>query len=38
VPGSRMTMSGQGQVEGVTTKKGGTRQYRRADSVPERDM
>lgn len=37
VPGSRTMMSGQGQVEGVTTKKGGTRQYRRADSVPERE-
>ena len=37
VPGSRLSTSGQGQVEGVTTKKGGTRQYRRADSVPERD-
>jgi hypothetical protein len=29
--------SGQGQVEGVTSKKGGTRQYRRADSLPQRD-
>lgn len=37
VPGSRIMTSGQGQVEGVTTKKGGTRQYRRADSVPQRD-
>jgi outer membrane protein OmpA-like peptidoglycan-associated protein len=37
VPGSRIMTSGQGQVEGVTTKKGGTRQYRRADSVPQRE-
>jgi len=37
VPGSRISTSGQGQVEGVTTKKGGTRQYRRADSVPQRN-
>ncbi len=37
VPGSRVTISGQGQVEGVTSKKGGTRQYRRADSIPQRE-
>lgn len=37
VPGSRIMTSGQGQVEGVTTKKGGTRQYRRADSIPQRE-
>ena len=38
VPGNRVMTTGQGQVEGVTTKKGGTRQYRRVDSIPERDM
>jgi len=37
VPGERIESSGQGQVTGVTSKKGGTRQYRRVDSVPERD-
>lgn len=37
VAGSRTVMSGQGQVEGITSKKGGTRQYRRVDSVPERE-
>lgn len=37
VEGSRITTSGEGQVEGVTSKKGGTRQYRRADSIPQRD-
>ena len=37
VPADRIMSSGQGQVEGVTTKKGSTRQYRRADSIPERD-
>lgn len=37
VSGNRVMTSGQGQVEGVTSKKGGTRQYRRADSVPERE-
>lgn len=30
----RITTSGEGQVEGVTSKKGGTRDYRRADSIP----
>ncbi len=35
VPSDRIEASGQGQVEGVTSKKGGTRQYRRADSIPE---
>lgn len=34
---SRISTSGEGQVEGVTTKKGGTRQYRRADSIPLRN-
>ncbi|MFB6279327.1 MAG: PKD domain-containing protein [Salinibacter sp.] len=37
VPTSRVMTSGQGQVEGVTSKKGGTRQYRRADSIPQRE-
>jgi len=37
VPGSRIMTGGQGQVEGVTSKKGGTRQYRRADSLPQRE-
>jgi PKD repeat protein len=37
VPASRLSTTGQGQVEGVTTKKGGTRQYRRADSIPQQD-
>ena len=31
-----MSMSGEGQVSGVTSKKGGTREYRRADSIPQR--
>jgi outer membrane protein OmpA-like peptidoglycan-associated protein len=35
VSSDRIETSGQGQVEGVTTKKGGTRQYRRVDSIPE---
>ena len=37
VDSARMSMSGEGQVEGVTTKKGGTREYRRADSIPQRE-
>ncbi|MFB6278089.1 MAG: OmpA family protein, partial [Salinibacter sp.] len=37
VPADRVMTSGQGQVEGVTSKKGGTRQYRRADSIPKQD-
>ena len=37
VPADRVMARGQGQVEGVTTKKGGTRQYRRADTIPERE-
>ena len=37
VPGERIESSGEGQVTGVTSKKGGTRQYRRVDSIPERD-
>jgi len=36
VEGSRVSAGGEGQVEGVTTKKGGTREYRRADSIPQR--
>lgn len=35
VEGDRITTSGEGQVSGVTSKKDGTRQYRRADSIPE---
>lgn len=37
VANNRIVISGQGQVEGVTSKKGGTRQYRRADSLPKRE-
>ena len=37
VPADRIEASGQGQVEGVTSKKGGTRQYRRAESIPEQE-
>jgi outer membrane protein OmpA-like peptidoglycan-associated protein len=37
VPTDRVMTSGQGQVEGVTSKKGGTRQFRRADSIPQRE-
>jgi PKD repeat protein len=36
VQSSRITTSGEGEVGGVTTKKGGTREYRRADSIPQR--
>lgn len=36
VEGDRIDTSGEGQVSGVTSKKDGTRQYRRADSIPER--
>lgn len=36
ISGGRISTSGEGQVEGVTTKKGGTRQYRRADTIPMR--
>lgn len=36
VSGDRISTSGEGQVEGVTTKKGGTREYRRADTIPMR--
>lgn len=37
VPANRIMTSGEGQVEGVTSKKGGTQQYRRADSIPQRE-
>ena len=37
VPSSRIATSGQGEVTGVTSKKGGTREYRRVDSIPEAD-
>ena len=37
VPADRIMTSGEGQVEGVTSKKGGTQQYRRADSIPQRE-
>jgi len=37
VESTRIQTSGEGQVEGVTSKKGGTRQYRRADSIPQRE-
>lgn len=36
IESGRISTSGEGQVEGVTTKKGGTRQYRRADTIPMR--
>ena len=36
VESSRINTSGEGQVSGVTSKKGGTREYRRADSIPQR--
>jgi PKD repeat protein len=36
VESGRITTSGEGEVGGVTTKKGGTREYRRADSIPQR--
>jgi Outer membrane protein and related peptidoglycan-associated (lipo)proteins len=37
VPGNRIMTGGSGEVEGVTSKKGDTRQYRRVDSLPERE-
>jgi outer membrane protein OmpA-like peptidoglycan-associated protein len=37
VASNRITTSGEGQVSGVTSKKGGTREYRRADSIPQRN-
>lgn len=36
VPRNRIAARGRGQVEGVTSKKGGTREYRRVDSVLRR--
>jgi PKD repeat protein len=36
VESGRVSTSGEGQVSGVTSKKGGTREYRRADSIPQR--
>jgi PKD repeat protein len=37
IESGRVSMSGEGRVEGITTKKGGTREYRRADSIPQRE-
>jgi len=37
VGSNRITTSGEGEVGGVTSKKGGTREYRRADSIPQRN-
>jgi outer membrane protein OmpA-like peptidoglycan-associated protein len=37
VESGRITTSGEGEVSGVTSKKGGTREYRRADSIPQRE-
>ncbi|MFP4227632.1 MAG: PKD domain-containing protein [Salinivenus sp.] len=37
VPSDRIMTSGEGQVEDVTSKKDGTQEYRRADSIPERE-
>lgn len=36
IASNRISQSGEGQVSGVTSKKGGTREYRRADSIPNR--
>ena len=36
IESNRINTSGEGQVSGVTSKKGGTREYRRADSIPQR--
>jgi PKD repeat protein len=36
VPSERVMTAGEGEVEGVTSKKGGTDQFRRADSIPQR--
>ena len=36
IAASRITVRGMGAVEGVTSKKGGTEQFRRADSIPVR--
>lgn len=37
VAASKITTSAEGEVGGVTSKKGGTRQFRRADSIPVRN-
>ncbi|MFB6274086.1 MAG: OmpA family protein [Salinibacter sp.] len=37
VPSDRIKTTGKGQVEGITTKKGGTRKFRRADTMPQRE-
>lgn len=34
IASTRLNAAGMGEVEGVTTKKGGTDQYRRVDSIP----
>ena len=36
VASDRVNMTGEGEVGGVTSKKGGTREFRRADSIPMR--
>jgi PKD repeat protein len=36
IPASRITTSGEGQPEGMTSKKGGTQEFRRVDSIPQR--
>ena len=37
VDSGSITTSGEGEVSGVTSKKGGTREYRRADSIPQQE-
>lgn len=37
ISGSRIVTGGEGQVQDMTSKKGGARQFRRADSVPQRE-
>jgi len=36
IDASRLTTSGEGQPSGQTSKKGGTRQFRRVDTIPQR--
>lgn len=36
IDSNRINTSGEGAASGVTSKKGGTRQFRRADSIPQR--
>jgi len=36
IESGRITTSGEGQVGGMTSKKGATQQFRRADSIPQR--